>query len=245
MGGGTKHGAVTAAALLLSAGASQAQAAEIISVPLSSVLASGGSYSGSFDISGFLASGSDQFKLTSASVEITGYSPYASTYSYISGYYTQLAGYYIAGYYSYSCGWSTCYSPYYLPYYTNVPTYASADGYQDSLTVDLGEGFGAGANANQGGSYPNYYGSIVALANLTETDLFTSNGSGLINYTVLANTNSSVTLGSAKLTFSLEKVEGAVPEPTTWAMMVVGFGAVGGAMRAGRARRTRKVAAPA
>ncbi len=39
--------------------------------------------------------------------------------------------------------------------------------------------------------------------------------------------------------FSLNPVTGAVPEPATWAMMIGGFGMVGGAMR--RTRRKQKV----
>ncbi len=38
---------------------------------------------------------------------------------------------------------------------------------------------------------------------------------------------------------------GAVPEPSTWAMMLVGFGAVGGAMRRSRKVRVRQMAATA
>ena len=39
--------------------------------------------------------------------------------------------------------------------------------------------------------------------------------------------------------FTRSAVAGAVPEPTTWAMMLMGFGAVGGAMRS--TKRLRKV----
>ncbi len=37
-------------------------------------------------------------------------------------------------------------------------------------------------------------------------------------------------------------VNGAVPEPATWAMLIIGFGAVGGAMRRGRAGQVRLLA---
>ena len=39
------------------------------------------------------------------------------------------------------------------------------------------------------------------------------------------------TLGSWTLTLTGSTVEGPVPEPGTWAMLILGFGAVGGAMR--------------
>lgn len=35
----------------------------------------------------------------------------------------------------------------------------------------------------------------------------------------------------------LEPGPDPIPEPTTWAMLILGFGAVGGALRIGRARR--------
>jgi hypothetical protein len=38
--------------------------------------------------------------------------------------------------------------------------------------------------------------------------------------------------------FMFASPAGAVPEPSTWAMLIVGFGAVGGAMRRGRRRQT-------
>jgi hypothetical protein len=40
------------------------------------------------------------------------------------------------------------------------------------------------------------------------------------------------------ITYTLDDVNGAVPEPASWAMMIVGFGAVGGAMRSRRRSET-------
>jgi hypothetical protein len=51
--------------------------------------------------------------------------------------------------------------------------------------------------------------------------------------------------GFARITFGAPPITGAVPEPATWAMMIAGFGLVGGAMR--RQRRWhehRPTAAP-
>jgi hypothetical protein len=47
--------------------------------------------------------------------------------------------------------------------------------------------------------------------------------------------------GSSSLaeTWLVRGVGGAVPEPTTWAMMILGFGMVGGAMRSGRRHSVR------
>lgn len=50
--------------------------------------------------------------------------------------------------------------------------------------------------------------------------------------------NSARIFGIDNLTFTPAATAGAVPEPATWAMMIVGFGLVGGAMR----RRQAKIA---
>jgi hypothetical protein len=42
---------------------------------------------------------------------------------------------------------------------------------------------------------------------------------------------------------SLQSAAGAVPEPATWAMMIVGIGAVGGSMRSARRKKTLALAA--
>ena len=42
--------------------------------------------------------------------------------------------------------------------------------------------------------------------------------------------------GSAELRAQLRLVSAAVPEPANWAMMIVGFGIAGAAVRAGRRR---------
>jgi hypothetical protein len=57
--------------------------------------------------------------------------------------------------------------------------------------------------------------------------------------TVLAGLNEGITgfsLSSSRNSAEIDNlaVGSAVPEPTTWAMMLVGFGAVGFAMRRGR-----------
>jgi hypothetical protein len=42
--------------------------------------------------------------------------------------------------------------------------------------------------------------------------------------------------GLARVTFGAPPATGAVPEPSTWAMMLAGFGLVGGAIRGSRRR---------
>ena len=49
--------------------------------------------------------------------------------------------------------------------------------------------------------------------------------------------NYSDSLGSGDATLTIASVDGAVPEPSTWMMMLVGFGLLGGAMRYGRNTR--------
>ena len=44
-------------------------------------------------------------------------------------------------------------------------------------------------------------------------------------------------LGAFDATLTIASVDGAVPEPSTWMMMLVGFGLLGGAMRYGRNTR--------
>lgn len=50
----------------------------------------------------------------------------------------------------------------------------------------------------------------------------------------------SITSGAATLTIS--ELAAAVPEPTTWAMMVIGFGMIGGAIRYRKGRKTVRFA---
>jgi hypothetical protein len=47
---------------------------------------------------------------------------------------------------------------------------------------------------------------------------------------------------SGGYTLTLTTDAGAVPEPASWAMMIAGFGLVGGAMRTAAPRRTREIA---
>lgn len=49
-------------------------------------------------------------------------------------------------------------------------------------------------------------------------------------------TGGEATFGNSVGTFTYARYAGAVPEPATWGMMILGFGAIGGAMRIARRR---------
>ena len=71
--------------------------------------------------------------------------------------------------------------------------------------------------------------------------LHTLAGVGGYNINQVSSLNSST--GYEQLVFGFAgQVNGAVPEPATWAMMLLGFGAVGGAMRSAKRARRQKVA---
>ena len=56
----------------------------------------------------------------------------------------------------------------------------------------------------------------------------------------MASTNTNVRLSSASLSLELEALSpSAVPEPTTWAMMLLGLGAMGLTVRTNRRRASR------
>ncbi len=47
----------------------------------------------------------------------------------------------------------------------------------------------------------------------------------------ITSLNAPFTIDNASFSYQLRDVQGAVPEPATWAMMLIGFGAVGAALR--------------
>lgn len=85
---------------------------------------------------------------------------------------------------------------------------------------------------------PNYYtagsGSLMLAAGLHSFDL-TLIGNGVPNRLSLNITGP----GAVSYVTSADTIAGAVPEPATWAMMLMGFGAIGVAMR-----RRRRASAP-
>lgn len=241
--------AVAALAVVGSSTAANANpTSTVVSVPLSELLLNGQSYNGSFDISSLLSNNGNNFEVTSATLQLNGYSDFGQTGTVLTGYYTYAYTAYGVGYYSYSCGWgSTCYTYYTYPYtaYATAPSYAPVDGVLDSLTLTSGTDSSTGYDV--AGGYPqSYYGSLVAQLTLGSGSLSSANSTGTINFTGTASTNSDVNLTHANLSLTLEELvrqTSAVPEPTTWAMMLVGFGAMGAALRRQRRRASRVVLA--
>ncbi len=116
-----------------------------------------------------------------------------------------------------------------------VPTDAAGD-----ITIDGTHYVITGINTTSGASnlvysfsYP-YYGNVVTENSL---DLTTSGGDLYfaamdINYTVMTGLNTPP--GGEQVTIS----PGGVPEPATWTLMILGVGAVGGALRFRRQHRS-------
>jgi len=93
-------------------------------------------------------------------------------------------------------------------------------------------------------------GNVLGTLNLTAQGFDNCSGDptgGFCNWTAVgvafAGTAKSIDFGGTanqtafdNITFGSDRPIGAVPEPTTWAMMLLGFGAIGGAIRSSRRR---------
>lgn len=91
-----------------------------------------------------------------------------------------------------------------------------------------------------------FYSGATLLGTVTGGTLPPANGAtgtGLtnrrVNFTFGGQTADSILFSSTNYAFELDNVAGAVPEPATWGLMLVGFGMVGAAAR----RRSSAVAA--
>lgn len=72
----------------------------------------------------------------------------------------------------------------------------------------------------------------VAFPNDADGNQVADGTNGLFTFSLTDDKVSSVTFASSANSFEIDRFAVAgVPEPTTWALMIVGFGAVGGAMR--------------
>jgi hypothetical protein len=237
--------AAAVAALAIIGGSTAANATTVINLSLSDLLTNGQSYNGSFDISSLL---SKDLEVTSATLELDGYSDFGATGQVFTGSYAYAYTAYGVGYYSYSCGWgSTCYAAYYYSYPVYAPVYVTVDQVPDTLTLTSGADSAGGTDVGIG-SPTSYYGTLLALLNLGSDSLNNANSTGIINFTGTASTNNDVLLTGATLSLNLEQVQSdvpseGVPEPATWAMMLVGFGAIGAALRVQRRRASRVVVA--
>lgn len=116
-----------------------------------------------------------------------------------------------------------------------TPSISSTSVFGDQIGFDNVTGIFGGTSQTASISFGT---SLFAQLNIVGTTLsFTqyafANGEPVFN---LGSFNlSSITSGPATITISA--ASGAVPEPGTWAMMLVGFGAVGFAMRSSRRKR--------
>lgn len=68
------------------------------------------------------------------------------------------------------------------------------------------------------------------LGDVENFDLVSVAGSGISRLLVSNDGSSNWTYGIGELTYTADAA-GAVPEPATWGMMILGFGVIGGAMR--------------
>jgi hypothetical protein len=184
-----------------------------------------------------LHNSSGNYEVTAATLQLNGYSPFGQTGTAFAGYVYE----YTATGVSESCGWwGFCYS-YFYSYPVYAPTYVAVDQFADSLTLSSG-GESASGSVFGSGNPTSYYGSLVALLGLGGTQIADANSTGSIGFTASAHTNTDVQLNGASLTLTLAPIESeisAVPEPQTWAMMIVGFGAAGFALRRNRRRASR------
>lgn len=234
-----------AVAALAFMGGTAANASTVINLPISELLSNGQSYHGTFDISSLLTSGSNHFEATSATVQLSAYSNFGETGQVFTGNYVYSYTAYGVSYYSYSCGWgSTCYAAYYYSYPVYAPQYVAVDQGVDSLSLISGVDVSGGSDSAIG-SPASYYGSIVAQLALGSNSLANANSTGIINFGGSASTNNNIYLSGATLSLNLEQLPSvsSVPEPSTWAMMLIGFGVAGGALRAQRRRASRVVVA--
>ncbi len=72
---------------------------------------------------------------------------------------------------------------------------------------------------------------IIGLSNVGAPD--NSGESGLVRYDFAPSgpALSSIVFSSSQAAFEIDDIAAAVPEPSTWLMMILGFGLVGGALR--------------
>lgn len=264
------HGSFAAAAVLALA-ATPAHAVSLVQA-VSANLTGGGSYNGQFDISSYLSSGGDLYRVTGAKLIAKGSS--SLSYAVTVGDYGAPSQYDSQQrlitpsqpIYETVCNFFGCYdelvgysNPVYgVDRYYNVDrTITRLDAF-DQMGVDVGQGFGSGVSQsqihtssglaptgqpqNQGlnetGGFDFYrprervvtdawYGPISATANLTANDLAGLNSNGFLDFAVTAQSGR-FTLTDLEFQFDLEKIEpGAVPEPGTWALMILGLGMAG------------------
>ena len=116
--------------------------------------------------------------------------------------------------------------------YGNSTVYAAYQGSQQGVTVrDLGLNqnsfFGVGFN-------------ISGISVGQNNDLYLSSGNHLYNYSTTGTLLNTMTFPDTGIIYQAIATDGAaVPEPASWALLIVGFGLAGGALR----RRATRIAA--
>ncbi len=118
---------------------------------------------------------------------------------------------------------------YYDETFADYPTRRQLTFTFDKLVTDVSFTFNNYGNGN-GTSYTIFDGdgdaiNTVLIDQVNSFDLVTVSGSGIKSLVIDNNDEFSWQFGVGQLNFS------AVPEPATWAMMIVGFGLVGGLAR--------------
>lgn len=92
----------------------------------------------------------------------------------------------------------------------------------------------SGGNENEGKTIAQWASTLNTGSFVGGISIGTGGGAGLGYHVFADNVTLSTTSGSTTFNFETADIAAAVPEPSTWTLMLLGFGAVGGAMRTKR-----------
>jgi hypothetical protein len=211
----------------------------------------GSTITGAFDLSGFIsqeAVAGNNVTINSGTVQIYGYSQANNTYtsvyagSFLAGYYTYTVPYY----YSYGCGWSTCYGVGYYtvnsPYYGSIYNVTQGDNQKDVVLADFGDQQLSGTtqqpatNSYVGYSTTRYnittgnsFGDISAAAGLSTFSLSELINLSMLNYTLDVTDGQFNTLEiqlALDYTSTPQSNQVATPIPPAFLLFGTGLGAL-------------------
>lgn len=91
----------------------------------------------------------------------------------------------------------------------------------------------------QDGTTQTLTGGQVVNGAMANGDQVASQTNGFVYYTTTGPAIVGATFASSSVAFEFDNLSAAVPEPLTWAMMLLGFGAIGGALRGRKNSQTR------